>query len=109
MAEWHPEKDKYIMLDEDFDNLHNFFLSGKATKMYQLVKKSPTKVAKLLGLNYGSYIAKLRNPEKFTVMHINLLAYAINIDPDKIHNIIQKELTVQIEGLFEKFEDNIKK
>jgi hypothetical protein len=41
-------------------------------------------------------------------MHINLLAYAININPDKIHNIIQKELELQVEGLFKKFEETIK-
>ncbi|WP_316848922.1 hypothetical protein [Pedobacter agri] len=91
MADWEIDFDTQRM-DPDFFSIRSMFLSGSISKMYQLVKHSPTKISKLLGLNYDAYHTKLTNPEKFNVLHINLLAYAIQIDPVIISNIIQEEI-----------------
>jgi hypothetical protein len=102
MAEWGFENITFI--DSKFEDIHILFLSGKITTMYQLVSRSPTKVAKLLGINYDSYHSKLKNPENFTEYHINTLAYAFKIDPDLIHNIIQKEIREKVVAKVAEFE-----
>jgi hypothetical protein len=110
MAEWKFNKDETIKeLDADFDNIQNLFLSGKVSKLYQLVERSPTKIAVLLGLNYGSYIDKLQNPERFSTLHINTIAFAIKIDPNIIHDIIQSEIHEKVEAKINKFENRNKK
>jgi len=83
-------------LDKDFLSIRSLFLSGSIPNMYKLVKHSPTKVAKLLGLNYSSYHSKLVDPEKFTLFHINVLAFAVRIDPNVIHDIIQKQIQEKV-------------
>jgi len=60
--------------------------------IWRIWKIDPTKVAQLLGLNYDSYHDKLSNPEKFTSLHINIMAYAFRINPDIIHNVIRKQI-----------------
>lgn len=72
--------------------------------MYQLVNRSPTKIAELLGINYDSYHDKLQNPEKFTTFHINTMAYVFKIDPNIINDIIQKEILEKVIAKVSKFE-----
>ena len=108
MAEWKGKIDVDNM-DADFISIRSLFLTGSISKMYQLVKQSPTKVSKLLGLNYEAYHTKLVHPEKFSVLHINVLAYAIKIDPTIIYEIIQKETTVTVSDKFHKFSSLKKK
>jgi hypothetical protein len=104
MAEWELFKGNILdKIDSEFENIQSLILSGKIEKMYQLVDRSPNKVAKLLGLNYNSYHDKLRNPEKFTTLHVNTMAFAFRIDPDTIHNIIQKEITSKVVKKFARF------
>jgi len=106
MANWDILKDEYANnLDPNFEDIQSLFLSGKINKMYQLVKRSPTKVSKLLGINYEAYHSKLQNPEKFTIFHINVMAYAFRIDPDIIHNVIQKEIKDKVKVRVKKFEE----
>jgi len=101
MADWNFKNEDGI--DTEFENIQLLFLSGKVKHMYELLERSPTKIASLLGLNYNSYHDKLRNPEKFTSLHINTIAYAIRINPDIIHNVIQKEILEQVIQKFEKY------
>ncbi|WP_231426441.1 hypothetical protein [Pedobacter sp. Leaf250] len=90
-------------LDADFLAIRSLLLSGSIKSMYKLVTLSPTKIARLLGLNYASYHSKLVNPEKFTEFHINILAYAIHIDPNVIHNVIQHQIQLKVIERVEKF------
>ena len=108
MAEWNGTLDIECM-DPDFISIRSLFLSGAITKMYQLVKHSPTKVSKLLGLNYDAYHTKLVHPEKFSILNINVLAYAIYIDPVIIYEIIQKETSSRILDKYNKFSSLSKK
>jgi len=107
MANWDTiEKDgERNPINYRFEDIQSAFLTGKISTMYKLVKRSPTKVAELLGMNYDSYHGKLLNPEKFTVLHINVMAFAFGIDPDLIHNIIQKEIKEKIKAKVKIFEN----
>jgi hypothetical protein len=104
MANW-KESIELEKMDPDFLSIRSIFISGSLSSMYQLVKHSPTKVSKLLGLNYDAYHTKLVNPEKFSVLHINVLAYAIQIDPTVIYDIIQKEAEQKILEKIKKYKD----
>jgi len=95
MGNWNLPNDEHSF-DPNFEDIQTLFLSGRITTMYQLVKRSPTKIAKLLGVNYEAYHNKLSNPEKFTEFQINLMALAFRIDPDIIHNVIQKEIVGKV-------------
>ena len=108
MAEWIGNIDLDGM-DPDFISIRSLFLSGSISKMYQLVKHSPTKVSKLLGLNYDAYHTKLVQPEKFSILHINVLAYAVKIDPMIIFEIIQKETSSRVREKYQKFSGGAKK
>lgn len=90
-------------MDPDFLSIRSMFVSGSISTMYQLVSYSPTKVSKLLGLNYSAYHTKLVNPEQFSVLHINVLAYAIQIDPNIIHDLIQNQIIEKIQEKLKKF------
>ncbi|MDQ0640183.1 hypothetical protein QF042_003748 [Pedobacter sp. W3I1] len=90
-------------MDPDFLSIRSMFVSGSIATMYQLVSYSPTKVSKLLGLNYSAYHSKLVNPGQFSVLHINVLAYAIQIDPNIIHDIIQNQIEEKIQEKMKKF------
>ncbi|WP_412467476.1 hypothetical protein [Pedobacter sp. KLB.chiD] len=90
-------------MDPDFISIRSMFISGSISTMYQLVNYSPTKVSKLLGLNYSAYHTKLVNPEQFSILHLNVLAYAIQIDPNIIQNIIQQQIEDKILDKFKKF------
>lgn len=109
MSNWEIFKEeKSDFLDSNFEDIQSLFLSDKIKNMYQLVKRSPTKIAKLLGINYEAYHVKLLNPEKFTVFQINVMAYAFQIDPNIIHNIIQKEIAVKVKEKVKTFEETRK-
>jgi len=105
MATW-KESIELEKMDPDFLSIRSIFISDSISNMYQLVKHSPTKISKLLGLNYDAYHTKLVNPEKFSVLHINVLAYAIQIDPEIIHNIIQKETEHKVLEKIKKYKQN---
>lgn len=95
MADWNKNFEN-INLDPDFLAIRSLFESGYIKRMALLKEQSPTKIAKLLGLQYNSYLDKLDFPEKFLVKHIYLLALSCQIDPNIIFNIIQKETQTRI-------------
>lgn len=102
MSEWGAKLDLETM-DSDFISIRSLFVSSSISKMYQLVKHSPTKVSKLLGLNYSAYHTKLLDPSKFCEIHINTLAYAIQINPVIIHDLIQNEIEQKVIANYEKY------
>lgn len=103
MANWKENVD-LKNLDPDFLSIRSIFISGSMTNMYQLVNHSPTKISRLLGLNYDAYHTKLANPEKFTVLHINVLSYVLQLDPIIIHNVIQSEIETKVLEKIKKFQ-----
>jgi len=108
MADWKENIDLEQM-DPDFLSIRSIFISGSISNMYQLVKHSPTKISRLLGLNYDAYHTKLLNPEKFSILHVNVLAYAIQVDPIVIQEIIQKETRSKVLEKFKRFKQPAKK
>jgi len=103
MANWEKNVELEGM-DPDFLSIRSIFISGSMSNMYQLVNYSPTKISKLLGLNYDAYHTKLANPEKFSVLHINILSYVLQIDPTIINDIIQKEIKDKVLEKIKKFQ-----
>ncbi|OAQ41968.1 hypothetical protein A5893_02285 [Pedobacter psychrophilus] len=91
MANWTYKFNEDIR-DGDFLAIKSLFEAGHVRKMALLKEQSPTKIAKLLGLQYNSYLDKLDNPEKFTVKHIFKIALVCQIDPCLIFDIIQIEV-----------------
>lgn len=91
MANW-TKKFKKEILDSDFLAIKSLFEAGHVKKMSLLKEQAPTKVAKLLGLQYNSYLDKLDNPVKFTVKHIFAIALLCQLDPCLIFEIIQLEV-----------------
>lgn len=76
----------------EFEAIKAMFETGKIKKMGQIEKLSPTKLSKLLGINYGRYIKKLHNPELFVIKEVMKLAEIIDIDFKIILDSIAKEL-----------------
>lgn len=111
MANWENmlEDDESNFVDPKFEDIQSLFLTGKIKKMYQLVKRSPTKIAELLGINYDSYHTKLVSPEKFTTLHINTMAYVFKIDPNIINDIIQKETLEKVLLKVKSYDTRMKK
>ena len=64
----------------EFEAIKAMFETGKIKKMTQLEKLSPTKLSKLLGINYGRYIEKLHNPELFALRELVKFSEIIDID-----------------------------
>ena len=64
----------------EFEGIKAMFETGKIKKLTQLEKLSPTKLSKLLGINYGRYIEKLHNPELFALRELVKFAEIIDID-----------------------------
>ncbi|WP_443938804.1 hypothetical protein [Pedobacter sp. MW01-1-1] len=102
MEHWKENLDLENM-DPDFLSIRSMFISGSLKNMYQLVKHSPTKISKLLGLNYDAYHTKLLNPEKFSLLHINILAFALHINPNIINTLIQKQIEPKVIEKIDKF------
>tara|TARA_R110002020_G_scaffold293535_5_gene509209 strand:- start:141188 stop:141451 length:264 start_codon:yes stop_codon:yes gene_type:complete len=73
-------------------SIGSMFETGKIRKMYTLSELYPTKIAKSLGINYGRYMVKLSQPEKFTMGEIVKLAELLNVDPEMITKVIYSEL-----------------
>lgn len=73
-------------------SIGSMFETGKIRKMYTLSELYPTKIAKSLGINYGRYMVKLSQPEKFTMGEIVKLADLLNVDPEMITKVIYSEL-----------------
>lgn len=73
-----------LMEDDDmnieFEAIKAMFETEKIKKMSQLERLSPTKLSKLLGINYGRYIEKLNNPELFMLRELMKLAKLIDVD-----------------------------
>jgi hypothetical protein len=78
-------------MDADFLAIKSLFEAGNVKTMRLLEEQAPTKMAKTLGLNYNSYLEKLRSPEKFAVRHIFIMAKICGLDPNVIFDIIKKE------------------
>lgn len=101
MAEWkNNEKGK---LDPAFAAIRSLFLDGTIDTMYKLIDHSPTKVAALFSMSYTKYQQKLREPWKFTIGHIMLLAFYLKVDPEVINRIIQKDTENFVKEKFELF------
>lgn len=78
-------------MDADFLAIKSLFEAGNVKRMRLLEEQAPTKMAKTLGLNYNSYLDKLRSPEKFNVKHIMKMASVCEIQPNLIFEIIVRE------------------
>lgn len=78
-------------MDADFLAIKSLFEAGNVKSMRLLEEQAPTKMAKTLGLNYNSYLDKLRSPEKFTLKHIFIMAEACSLNPTIILDIVRKE------------------
>lgn len=81
-------------LDSDFIAIKSLFESGIAKSMVILEQQGPTKMAKELGLQYNSYLEKLKNPDKFTFKHIFKMATLCELNPDLIYKVIKKQLNI---------------
>ena len=81
-----PHKDPTLL------SIGSMFETGRIKKMYTLSELYPTKIAKTLGINYGRYMVKLSQPEKFTVGEIVKMARLFNIHPDMITKVIYSEI-----------------
>lgn len=101
MAQWKNIDQKEM--DAAFKAIQSLFLTGSIEKMYQLIDHKPTKIAKLLGMSYKGLHEKLREPSKFTQLHILTLSYAVNIDPNIINDVIQKESLKKVVEKIKKF------
>ncbi|HTN44764.1 MAG TPA: hypothetical protein VL098_00330 [Flavipsychrobacter sp.] len=64
----------------EFEAIKAMYETGKIKKLSQLEKLSPTKLSKLLGINYGRYIEKLHNPELFALRELVKFADIIDIE-----------------------------
>jgi hypothetical protein len=101
MAEWkNIDNEK---LDPAFAAIRSLFLDGTIDSMYKLIDYNPTKVASLFSMSYRTYHDKLKEPWKFSVLHILLLANVIRIDPGVINDIIQKESEKAIKDKIENY------
>jgi hypothetical protein len=69
------------------------FESGSVNKMRDIEKLFPTKIAKELGMNHSRYVVKLKKPESFTLKQIMKLASLLNVPPERITEVIFKELS----------------
>ena len=83
-------------IDSDLLAIKSLFEAGLVQKMRLLEEQAPTKMAKLLGLNYNSYHDKLINPEKFTIRHILLIAKLCNLDANIIFEVVKNEVKNKI-------------
>ncbi|MBL1410798.1 hypothetical protein [Sphingobacterium faecale] len=83
----------YEKMDADFLAIKSLFESGIITKMQTLEEQAPTKIAKALGLQYYSYLDKLKEPNKFTFKHIFKIAELCQLNPDLIYNVIKSQYT----------------
>lgn len=101
MAQWKNIDQKDI--DASFKAIQSLFVTGSIEKMYQLIDHKPTKIAKLLGMSYKSLHEKLKEPSKFTQLHILTLSYAIQVDPNIINDVIQKESLKRVVDKIKKF------
>ena len=70
------------------------FERGSVTKMRDIEKLFPTKVAKELGMNHSRYVVKLKKPELFNIKQIVRLASLLNISPELITGVIFKEISL---------------
>ena len=76
----------------EFEAIKAMFETGKIKKLIQLEKLSPTKLSKLLGINYGRYIEKLHNPELFVMRELVKLAHIIDVDFKLLASIVVEEI-----------------
>lgn len=93
-------------IHEEFSLIKAAFENGSITKMSQLEKQKPTRIALLAGINQGRYGAKLFAPWDFSPSEIIRIALVINIDPGLIINVIKNEL---LQDELERILKNIKK
>ena len=80
-------------LDSDFLAIKSLFESGNVRSMRLLEEQAPTKMSRSLGINYNSYLEKLRCPDKFTIRHLLKMAKLCELDPLLIFNVIRTEVS----------------
>jgi hypothetical protein len=71
------------------------FENGSVTKMRDIEKLFPTKIAKELGMNHSRYVIKLKKPDSFNIKQIIRMASLLNIRPEIITGVIFKELSTK--------------
>ena len=88
MSDW---KEKFESDVAVFKTLKRMFEAGAVEKLYDIKEIQPSRIADILGINKSRYALKLSRPETFSVSEILRLSYIIDIDPNLIINIIQKD------------------
>ncbi len=106
MADWKETSTE--KLDPAFAAIRSLFLDGTIDKMYKLINHNPTKVAQLFSMSYKTFHEKLREPWRFSVLHIMLLANVLKIDPEVINGVIQKEVGTELNKKLEAYNAKIK-
>ena len=76
----------------EFEAIKAMFDTGKIKKLVQLEKLSPTKLSKLMGINYGRYIEKLHNPELFVVKEVLKLSHILDINFKSLADVVIEEV-----------------
>lgn len=82
----------------EFEAIKAMFETGKINKFIQLEKLSPTKLSKLLGINYGRYIEKLHNPQLFVLRELVKLAEILDIDFKLLTDTVVSEIMTKPKG-----------
>ena len=89
-------------IQEEFILIRAAFENGSITRMSQLEKQKPTRIAELAGINHGRYAAKLFEPWDFSPSEITRIALIINVDSGLIMKVIADQLRKQeIERILE--------
>lgn len=82
-------------IHEEFILIKAAFENGSITRMSQLEKQKPTRIAELAGINHGRYAAKLFEPWDFSPSEITRIALIINVDSGLIMKVIANQLRAQ--------------
>lgn len=78
------------------DPIKAMFETGKISKMWQLSELSPTKMSKLLHLNYGRYMEKLANPELFTLKELVNMSKILDMKFKSLVDVVTIEISKKI-------------
>jgi len=82
-------------IHEEFILIKAAFENGSITRMSQLEKQKPTRIAELAGINHGRYAAKLFEPWDFSPSEITRIALIIDVDSGLIMKVIANQLRTQ--------------
>lgn len=81
-----PEKLRSTIL-----SMASMFETGRIKKMRDITTMYPTGIVWALGINFGGYMSKCMNPEKFVISDIVKLSNLLSIDIELINKVILKE------------------